>query len=101
MTIQDKQIGEKVRALREAALLSQSEIARQMRDRGTKWAQATVWSVESGERPLRLTEAGMLAEICNADPASFFGGAKSMRSDATIGVSMSIKALTELLEKLK
>jgi hypothetical protein len=28
-----------------------------MKARGWKWSQATVWSVEKGERPLRLAEA--------------------------------------------
>jgi hypothetical protein len=34
-----------------------------MRERGWKWSQATVWSVEKGERPLRLSEATDLAEV--------------------------------------
>ncbi len=34
-----------------------------MRDRGFKWSQATVWSVEKGERPLRLTEAQALGGV--------------------------------------
>lgn len=34
-----------------------------MRDMGWKWSQATVWSVESGKRPLRLAEAQDVASI--------------------------------------
>lgn len=34
-----------------------------MRERGHRWSQATVWNVERGERPLRLSEANSLAEI--------------------------------------
>jgi hypothetical protein len=57
----DTQIGQNVVRLRGAT--SQKEIANQMRDRGWKWSQATVWSVEKGERSLRLAEAGDLATI--------------------------------------
>ncbi|KJL46235.1 hypothetical protein RS84_02862 [Microbacterium hydrocarbonoxydans] len=37
--------------------MSQKDLASAMRDRGWKWSQATVWSIEKGERPLRLAEA--------------------------------------------
>lgn len=42
---------------------SQQEIADGMRHQGWKWSQATVWSVEKGERPLRLAEALSLAKL--------------------------------------
>ncbi|MCF3137668.1 helix-turn-helix domain-containing protein [Paenarthrobacter sp. AR 02] len=42
---------------------SQQEIADGMRHVGWKWSQATVWSVEKGERPLRLAEALSLAKL--------------------------------------
>jgi len=34
-----------------------------MSEEGWKWQQATVWSVESGQRGLLLAEAGALAEV--------------------------------------
>lgn len=42
---------------------SQKELADKMRSRGHKWSQSTVWSVEKGDRPLRLTEAEDLASV--------------------------------------
>jgi hypothetical protein len=42
---------------------SQQWVADAMRERGWKWSQATVWSVEKGERPLKLWEAEDLADI--------------------------------------
>lgn len=42
---------------------SQKELADQMRALGHKWSQATVWSVEKGDRPLRLSEAMDLANL--------------------------------------
>lgn len=47
--------------------LSQKALAEKMRERGWKWSQATVWSVEQGERPLRLAESVDLAEILEAE----------------------------------
>jgi hypothetical protein len=58
----DEETGQDVAAAREAAEISQKELADQMRERGFKWSQATVWSVEKGERPLRLVEAQHLAD---------------------------------------
>jgi hypothetical protein len=34
-----------------------------MRGLGYKWSQATVWSVEKGDRPLKLAEADSLSRV--------------------------------------
>lgn len=61
MTAKDEQIGRNLMHLRGDR--PQTEIAEAMRERGYKWSQATVWAVEKGERPLRLTEADDLSRI--------------------------------------
>lgn len=43
--------------------MSQVALAEKMTEAGHSWAQATVWSVEQGKRPLKLNEALTLAEI--------------------------------------
>lgn len=64
----DTQIGANLVRLRDLrGGMSQAALAEQMRARGWKWSQATVWSVEKGERPLRLAEAMDLSEILDAD----------------------------------
>lgn len=65
MTTGDEQIGRNLAQLR--GEMSQKELAAEMRRRGWKWSQATVWSIEKGERPLRLTEAQEVAAIFEAD----------------------------------
>lgn len=75
--------------------MSQQDLAAAMRTRGYKWSQATVWSVEAGERPLRYTESLELSDICGFSPEAKVGP-----PDARRGVEMSMKALSELLEKL-
>ncbi len=57
----DAEIGANLTRIR--AGRSQKDLADAMRERGFKWSQATVWSVEKGERPLRLTEAQALGGV--------------------------------------
>lgn len=57
----DQQIGQNLAAMRGSA--SQQSVADAMRERGHKWSQSTVWSVEKGDRPLRFTEAQDLIRI--------------------------------------
>jgi hypothetical protein len=58
----NRQIGENVHELRGS--VPQETVAAGMRERGhAKWSQSTVWSVETGSRPLRLTEAEDLAKV--------------------------------------
>lgn len=52
---------------------TQSELATAMRGQGHKWSQATVWKVETGERPLRLVEALALANVLGLDLATLTG----------------------------
>lgn len=55
MNDRDVQVGRNIAAYR--AGRSQQWLADAMRSFGWKWSQATVWAVEKGERPLRLSEA--------------------------------------------
>lgn len=65
----DEQIGANLIRIRNG--LSQKDLADAMRARGFKWSQATVWSVEKGERPLRLTEAEGLGVVLGINPDLF------------------------------
>jgi len=57
----DQLIGGNIAVLRGER--TQKELAEAMRERGFKWSQSTVWSVESGERSLKFVEAVALAQI--------------------------------------
>jgi transcriptional regulator with XRE-family HTH domain len=59
--IDDELIGRNLTLLRGS--MSQKELAERMRKLGFKWSQATVWSIEKGERPLRLTESEALGSV--------------------------------------
>lgn len=59
----DKQIGMNLLRLREEAGMSQKELAAAVKKAGPRWSQSTVWTVEQGERPLRLTEALLIGNI--------------------------------------
>ena len=58
----DQNIAENLRAYREAASISQEELAQRMTDRGFGFSQATVWKIESGQRPVRASELIALAD---------------------------------------
>lgn len=54
----DVVIGRNLAKLRQKAGQTQEDLAKKMRSLyGFKWSKATVWSIEAGERPLKLTEA--------------------------------------------
>lgn len=65
----DKRIGRAVLIAR--GEMTQQAVAAEMKRRGWKWSQATVWSTESGERPLRLAEAEALADILKVTSSRF------------------------------
>jgi transcriptional regulator with XRE-family HTH domain len=60
------------------AKMSQTELARQLNDRGLSFHQQTVQRIEKGERPLRLNEAHAIAEILGSDPVDM---ARTVTSD--------------------
>ncbi|MGP5261226.1 helix-turn-helix domain-containing protein [Brachybacterium paraconglomeratum] len=71
MDFDDAEIGARLQSLRES-VVSQATLANAMKDHGhEKWSQATVWAVEAGKRPLRLSEAASLAAILGAEVSDF------------------------------
>ena len=69
MSDTDARIGGRLQELR--GDMSQAALAAAMAERGHKWSQATVWSVETGKRPMRMSEAIDLAEILETPVDSF------------------------------
>jgi hypothetical protein len=51
---------------------TQQAVADAMRRRDFRWSQATVWAVESGERPLRASEAEALARVLDVPLDSIY-----------------------------
>lgn len=68
MSESDQRIGANVARYREAMNASQTQVSMFMRSMGFKWTQTTVWSIEKGERPLRLAEAEHLARYLSKHP---------------------------------
>lgn len=101
----DVRVGKNV--MRHRAERSQQELADAMRERGWKWSQATVWSVERGTRPLRYLEAIDLAEILGTEALVFAADAPTL-IERTHAASRQIakardaasRAFTELLASL-
>jgi transcriptional regulator with XRE-family HTH domain len=55
--------GATMRAFRNSGGMTQKELAAEMTRRGYPWYQATVYNVESGQRPVLLSEIADFAEI--------------------------------------
>lgn len=85
--------------------MSQQALAEAMRARGWKWSQATVWSIEKGERPLKLAEASDLSNMLNVGVSHFLAPQhEQMRLNNAWtharGVSESVATLWQSLENL-
>lgn len=75
--LSDLTVGENLARLRGG--ISQKDLADRMRDRGWKWAQATVWNIERGERPLRFLEAYSLCEILGVQLRDLLGSEDDLK----------------------
>ena len=58
----DQNIAANLRTYREAAAISQEELAQRMADLGFGFSQATIWKIERGQRPVRASELIALAD---------------------------------------
>ena len=98
----DAVIGKRVEQAR--GKTSQTEVARQMKEMGHKWSQATVWGVESGKRSLKLAEARDLATIfgCSVldlvDDASSSDAYRWLRGEIASAIRASEALLDTLIE---
>jgi transcriptional regulator with XRE-family HTH domain len=83
----DKNIAANVRSYREAGNLSQEELAQRMTDRGFGFTQATIWKIESGQRPVKASEMLALADALPAlmSPMDLAGNPDFASHDARIG----------------
>lgn len=94
----DQRIGAAVRAVR--GEMSQQDLAEKMRAAGWKWTQATVWSVESGKRPLRLAEARTLAELLRTDLSRLLKD-DTQALGSTVGLEKATARLTRSFDELQ
>jgi transcriptional regulator with XRE-family HTH domain len=79
----NEHIGAAVAALRGGR--SQASVAEDMRELGhEKWSQSTVWAVEKGTRPLRLSEANDLAGIFGCPLSDFLKQPPEVAADKVL-----------------
>ncbi|QYF98103.1 hypothetical protein [Microbacterium sp. PAMC21962] len=97
--LSDEQVGRNLAALR--GTVSQKDLAAAMRELGFKWSQATVWSIEKGERPLRLVEAQALGVALGKSNAWLLvsSNAASDAMSAGMRAAKLHDALLELIEQ--
>lgn len=79
---------------------SQKELGERMAERGWKWSQSTVWSVESGKRPLRYGEAVDLCGILGISLDQLSGEPHSSEQVSAVAMS-TLMQIDELLASAK
>ncbi|WP_113717294.1 helix-turn-helix domain-containing protein [Arthrobacter dokdonensis] len=78
----DQNVGAFIQRRRGELRVSQGELAAEVQGRGLNWSQGTLSRVELGERPVRLTEALILADALSVPPELLL-----MATDAVVDVS--------------
>lgn len=63
----DQLVGTAIQDRRVRYGYTQGEFAQELRKRGVKWSQGTLSRVELGERPVRLVEATVVAEVLGVE----------------------------------
>ncbi|WP_143516368.1 helix-turn-helix domain-containing protein [Pseudoscardovia radai] len=76
MNSKDKELGLQLLRAREARQMSRDALADAMRRRGNDWTRSTVWSIERGERSIKLREAEDLHNILDMTFGSAVSGEK-------------------------
>jgi transcriptional regulator with XRE-family HTH domain len=66
----DQNIAANLRTYREAGSISQEDLAQRMADRGFGFSQATIWKIETGQRPVRASELIALAHCLGSISAA-------------------------------
>lgn len=58
----DDNLATNLREHREARALSQDDLAQRMNERGFSFSQSTIWKIEQGKRPVKISELVALAD---------------------------------------
>lgn len=80
----DEEIGRTVRALREAAGMSQAQLAQYMTGAGFSFHPQTITKIEGGQRSLKLTEGLHLARIFRVSPRDLYKPGRDVVLDARV-----------------
>ncbi|UXM93303.1 helix-turn-helix domain-containing protein [Paenarthrobacter sp. JL.01a] len=93
----DKLVGAVIQNRRLEQGISQGELADRLRRAGVPWSQGTLSRVELGERPVRLVEAAILAEVLDTELLRLIEGEKSPEERAIEGHQDTIEAVKDLM----
>lgn len=74
----DRQVGFRIQTAREAGEWNQSQLSASLIEAGLPWSQGTLSRVETGQRPVRLTEAVILAEVLGVPLTELIPGHSSL-----------------------
>jgi transcriptional regulator with XRE-family HTH domain len=103
----DERVGANLRRVREAAGLSQADLATKLAEQGLPLAQQTVYKIEHGARPLRFEESLAVTEILGVDCTSLaqqfdneaVGEAAARLQRLNISIARGERAIGEIRER--
>lgn len=96
----DHLVGQNMQRLRQAARLSQAQVADGLRQRGHGFQQQTVLKVEKGDRPLRLREAVDVSEVIGCEVHELYDSKQFEVLTAARGVYMALSDLASAYRSL-
>ena len=100
-SVSDSHIGKRIVALRDARGWSQGQLASALRSEGLPWSQGTLSKVETGQRPIRLSEVPKLVAVLGATISDLLG-AKAFRATNPPGRVAELEAeLHDLRNRLR
>lgn len=97
MDVTDVEIGRRIRQAREKSGMSQRQVAEAMAQRGHSWLQNTLTRTETGDRPIRLTEAVDMARILGVSMTVFYTEKAAEIRNAS--AMRELKALRKVIEQ--
>ncbi len=111
VVVWERNFRERMTRMREGLGMTQTDLARSLKAFGLPFHQQTIQRIESGERPIRLNEANLIAETLNADlftmmadmgkPESLRFNLKLAGERLTEKVAEAIEDISEHLEDLE
>jgi len=74
VVVWERNFRERMARMREALGMTQTDLARSLKAFGLPFHQQTIQRIESGERPIRLNEANLIAQTLDADLLTMMAG---------------------------
>lgn len=91
----DEKIGQAIASARKSAGLEQKELSEALTAKGLNWSQGTLSRVETGDRPVRLSEVVILQEVLRLDANKLLSSSNDLFTGAVSELESEFKTAKE------